>query len=157
MTYYDYVAEGYDELHKEEQLRKLKVIVDNLEIGPSDRVLDVGCGPGFAAELMDANITGIDPSEELLKRCPFKAVKGRAEELPFPDNAFDVVISVTAIHNFEFIGKGLQEMKRVGKHRFVFSVLKKAKRFYDINTHIRRIFKVIKTIDEGTDLIYFCE
>jgi hypothetical protein len=44
-TYYDIIASGYDELHRHEQRRKLKTIIEHLPshaIEPSDLLLDVG-------------------------------------------------------------------------------------------------------------------
>jgi ubiquinone/menaquinone biosynthesis C-methylase UbiE len=47
-NYYDAIAKGYDKLHKQEQQRKLKVILPHLEIKPTDMFVDVGCGTGVA-------------------------------------------------------------------------------------------------------------
>lgn len=48
--YYNAIAAGYDELHLEEQRRKLKTLLTRLEVRPGDAVLDVGCGSGVAFE-----------------------------------------------------------------------------------------------------------
>jgi ubiquinone/menaquinone biosynthesis C-methylase UbiE len=48
VTYYDGIAKGYDRLHKQEQQRKLKVILPHLQIKPTDMFVDVGCGTGVA-------------------------------------------------------------------------------------------------------------
>jgi ubiquinone/menaquinone biosynthesis C-methylase UbiE len=156
MGYYDEIAESYEGLHKEEQLNKIRIIAEHLDIKPDDKVLDVGCGPGFAAEVIEADFTGIDPSAELVKKAPFRALVGCAEDLPFDDDSFDVVISITAIHNFDDIRKGLEEMRRVGKDRFAFSILKKSPKFDEIETLIRELFEVGKAIGEEKDVIFFC-
>jgi hypothetical protein len=44
--YYNIIAAGYDELHLEEQKRKLKTLLTKLEVRTTDWVLDVGCGSG---------------------------------------------------------------------------------------------------------------
>lgn len=155
--YYDLIADGYSELHKEEQLKKLQVIADNLDVRKEAKLLDVGCGPGYSTDFFECNIIGIDPSGKLLEQCSFKTVKGFAENLPFEDNSFDIVISVTVIHNFKDYQKGLSEIERVGKDRFVFSLLKKSQRFISIKDYIYNEFDVRKVIEEDKDLIIFAQ
>ena len=154
MNYYDETARGYDELHGEEQLKKLKIIADEIKATKDTKLLDVGCGTGLSAKVFNCNITGIDPAENLLKQCSFKTIKAKAESLPFKDNSFDVVIAVTSIHNFDDIEKGLKEIKRVGKDQFALTVLKKAKNCNEIINKIKELFKIIKEIDEDKDKIF---
>ena len=153
MTYYDDISPGYNELHKEEQLNKLRIIKENLEINKSDRLLDVGCGTGFSLEYFDCDSTGLEPSKEMT-RDNKKIIIGKAENLPFENNSFDIVISVTAIHNFNDIEKGLKEIKRVGKNKFALSVLKKSKSFELIKKLIYEIFKIKKEIKEEKDIVF---
>ncbi len=155
MTYYDKISKGYNELYGEEQLKKINIILNNIKIKKSDKLLDVGCGTGFYLNLFKCNVTGVDPSEELLKQCKHKTVKANAEELPFKDDEFDWVISITAIHNFKNIDKALDEIKRVGKH-FVFSILKKSKKFDHIADLIKKKINIKKIIIEEKDVIVFC-
>ncbi len=157
MTYYDQIAESYDELHGEEQLAKARIILQNLTISPDDSLLDVGCGTGIATELFPCKKTGIDPSADLLKSAKFKTIVGKAESLPFPDNSFDIVISLTAVHNFDDSRKGLEEMRRVSRRDMVISVLKKSSKFAGIEKCINEIFKVIKNVEEAHDVIFFCK
>jgi SAM-dependent methyltransferase len=74
-------------------------------IGAGDRVLDVACGTGvvgLTAARSGAKVTGIDLTPELIARARENAAlmgsdstfhEGDAEELPFPDASFDVVVS----------------------------------------------------------------
>jgi SAM-dependent methyltransferase len=79
-----------------------KEVVARAALAPGDRVLDLGCGTGNVALLAaraGAVVTGVDPAERLVEvareRVPGASfVVGFAEELPFADAAFDVVISV---------------------------------------------------------------
>lgn len=153
--YYDSIAEGYDELHREEQLKKLKIIADILPVHKDDLMLDVGCGTGISAEIFDCELIGLDPSKKLLEKCSFRTVNASAEEIPFLDKYFDVVISVTAIQNFDDYKKGLLEMKRVGVDRFAFSVLKKTSELNNIKFFIEENFDVKKIVEEEKDLIFF--
>ena len=50
MRYYDSISEGYEELHAEEQLKKIAVIKKHLKPKPTDKLLDVGCGTGLTTE-----------------------------------------------------------------------------------------------------------
>ena len=156
MAYYDSIAPSYDSLHKEEQIRKLAIIRENLLIQKRDKLLDVGCGTGFSLQFFKCNCIGIEPSQEMAQQNKNldKIIIGCAESLPFPDDFFDLVISITAIHNFADIEKGLREMKRVGKDRFAFSVLKKSRQLKRIKRLIQEIYPIKKTIDEKHDLIF---
>ncbi|MBD3303714.1 methyltransferase domain-containing protein [Candidatus Woesearchaeota archaeon] len=156
MNYYDETARGYNELHGEEQLKKLKIIANEIKVNKDTKLLDVGCGTGLSAKVFYCNITGIDPSKELLKQCPFKTIKAKAESLPFKGNEFDVVIAVTSIHNFDDIEAGLKEIKRVGKDWFALTVLKKAGNADEILEKIKQIFKIKQQIKEGKDRILIC-
>ncbi|MBU0615967.1 MAG: class I SAM-dependent methyltransferase [Nanoarchaeota archaeon] len=161
MTYYDDISSGYEELHKEEQLKKVEEIKKHLKLEKTDKLLDVGCGTGLTTEPWDCQRYGIDPAPKLLERArqkdkiEFKLAP--AEDIPYPDHHFDVVISITAIQNFQDIEKGLKEIKRVGKDKFVLSFLKKSGKKSMIDYAIRKLFKVDKTIEEDKDLIYICE
>jgi ubiquinone/menaquinone biosynthesis C-methylase UbiE len=157
MAYYDEIASGYDELHGEEQKNKMRIINSILEgwnVKP-EQILDVGCGTGLSTP---KGSFGCDPSEELLKQhpgYPSKTVKAEAESLPFDGRQFDVVISVTAIHNFHDVEQGLKEIKRVGR-RFILSILKKSNKFDEIKRLITEIFNVEQTIEEDKDIIFVC-
>ncbi|MBU0666548.1 MAG: class I SAM-dependent methyltransferase [Nanoarchaeota archaeon] len=155
-TYYDEIFVGYDDLHRKEQEKKLRIIANNLKVSPSDKLLDVGCGTGFSKEFFDCEWIGVDPAKNLLKKSLGKTVCASAESLPFSDDSFDIVISVTAIHNFSNFKKGFLEMKRVGKEKFVFSILKCSKSFGEINKFINSFFKISEVVEEEKDVIFFC-
>jgi len=158
-NYYDEIAEGYEELHEEEQLKKIEIIKKDLKVKKSDKLLDVGCGTGLTTESWDCERFGIDPSEGLLKRARKKDKieykLAPAEEIPYDDDYFDVVISVTAIQNFSDISKGLNEIKRVCKDKVVLSFLKKSLKRKEIEEKIKKLFKIEKIVEEDKDLIFF--
>lgn len=75
---------------------------------PETRVLDVGCGTGnYAAALTAATscrVSGVDPSQRMLDcaraAAPWESLaQGNAENLPFGDDSFDVVMSTDVIHH----------------------------------------------------------
>jgi demethylmenaquinone methyltransferase/2-methoxy-6-polyprenyl-1,4-benzoquinol methylase len=157
MKYYDQISKSYNELHGQEQLNKLRIIKENLDIRKDNLLLDVGCGTGISSQF-DCNVISLDPSIQLLNFNKNKnKFLGIAEKLPFKDNTFDIVVSMTAIHNFKDIEKSLKEMKRVGKGEFVFSILKKSDKFNKIEKLIKKHFKINKLIEEEKDVIFFCD
>ena len=94
---------------------------------PGEEVLDAGCGTGifsrdFLAE--GVRVVGLDLSGPMLNRAvkktagySFFGVRGDILHLPFKDNSFDKVISVTA---FEFIAdarSAVDELFRVARPR----------------------------------------
>lgn len=92
-------------------------------IGRGQRVLDVGCGPGaLTAELVsragaDA-VSAVDPSASFAaavrERLPEVDVRrSAAEQLPFPDGAFDAVLAQLVVHFMTDPVAGLREMGRV--------------------------------------------
>jgi ubiquinone/menaquinone biosynthesis C-methylase UbiE len=127
-SHFDLIAEGYDEslpAHVvEHYLRKRTEFV--LDICPAGDGLDVGCGTGgLAARLAERGLamTGVDPSEGMLevmrRRSPgVRAVHGSGTELPFPDDAFDLVMCVAVMHHVADPGDvraTLAEMVRVSR------------------------------------------
>lgn len=155
MLDYDSMAGSYNELHGEEQLKKLSIIKKRIKTGKNTKILDVGCGTGISSDF-GCFAVGIDPSPGLLEYNRHFKILGTAEALPFKSNSFDYVISVTSMHNFSDIAQSINEMKRVGKMDFVFSVLKKAKKFYLIKHAIESNFKLNRKIEEEKDAIFFC-
>lgn len=86
------------------------------------RVLDVGCGKGrFARVLQEQNpgaeIWGLDISEEMLRFVPagIHTVAGSMTELPFATSAFDFVYATESLEHAVEIERAVQEMCRVLK------------------------------------------
>lgn len=158
MNYYNSISRSYNELHREEQLNKIRLIKDNLKIKKQDFLLDVGCGTGIFAEEFNCIKIGIDQSIEMLKQGKNAFyMQAHAENLPFKDNCFDKVISITAIHNFRNIRKGLEEIKRISRKDIALSILKRSSKIYEIKNHIKELFKITKTIEEDKDIIFFAK
>ena len=145
-------------MHKKEQLSKIRLIKDNLKIKKQDFLLDVGCGTGIFAEEFNCIKIGVDPAINLLNQGKNAFyIQACAENLPFRDNSFDFVISVTAIHNFKNLRKGLEEIKRISKKDVALSILKRSSKLDEIKNNIKGLFKIIKIIDEDKDLIFFAK
>jgi len=169
-NYYDGIAKGYDELHGEEQLKKLELIGKEIRtdsrlkdfIKSTYKLLDIGCGTGISTGFFKVKEKyGVDPSKSLIRiaRNNYSTITftvGSAEQLLYKDKQFDVIISLTAIQNFDNLEKGLNEMKRVGKDKYILTFLKKSPKRERIEELIEKKFKIIKRIEEDKDVIYFC-
>lgn len=118
-TAYDQFMGRYSRPLSAELLR----LVDLL---PTQRALDVGCGPGALTELLvDALgsdlVHGVDPSAAFIAAARLRLpgvtfTEGRAERLPYEDNAFDIVLAQLVVHFMSDPIKGLNEMHRVARH-----------------------------------------
>jgi len=99
------------------------VAVGRAELSPTDRILDIGCGPGAALRQAAGIVThgalaGVDPSPVLVsiarRRVPIADVRvGTAESLPFPDHTFTVVWAINSFHHWRDVAAGLVEVRRV--------------------------------------------
>ena len=94
------------------------------------KILDVGCGKGFllydilkicpGAQVFGLDISdyALDNAKEEIKNC---LSLGSATNLPWKDNEFDLVLSITTLHNLyaHDLDKALREIERVGKNKYV--------------------------------------
>jgi len=154
MDYYDEIANGYDELHQEEQLQKLAAIKVALP-KPFTTVLDIGCGTGVSMNHF-GNTAGIDPSIKLIEIAKKKGLNAKvadAKSLPFQDDQFDLVTCITAFHHCK---DAINEIIRVAKDTVVFSLLKKA-HLNECEQIIKNKLVITKRIDEEKDIILICK
>jgi ubiquinone/menaquinone biosynthesis C-methylase UbiE len=90
-------------------------LVDQADPRPGQRVLEIGCGTGNLALLLnrlrpEVHIVGLDPDPKALARARRKAARralavqldrGFAEELPYADASFDRILSAFMFHHLE--------------------------------------------------------
>ena len=96
-----------------------ELVFDRLGLGPGDRLLDIACGSGLAAEFgarRGADVSGLDASSALVDiaraRTPSGDFRvGTMFSLPFADGSFDVATSFNGI--WKGCEKALQEASRV--------------------------------------------
>ena len=104
-------------------------------------ILDIATGTAdfaiSAAKHTEANITGIDISDQMInvgnKKIQQKKLNNRiklsiedSENLPFHDNSYDAITAGFGVRNFENLEKGLQEINRVLKPKGVLVILETA-------------------------------
>jgi SAM-dependent methyltransferase len=92
-----------------------------IEAAQPSSVLEVGCGTGeFAARMVSAlpqaEVVAIDQSERLVEVTASRGVTVRladVQELPFGDDAFDVVAALWMLYHVPDLHRGLAEIARV--------------------------------------------
>jgi ubiquinone/menaquinone biosynthesis C-methylase UbiE len=99
-------------------------IGDWIELGQSNQVLELGCGPGKYVALLSTlgfNVVGVDPlvfpSWEMIRENTSATLLDSvyAENLPFSSEYFDHAVCLGALLYFESPEKALSELKRVVK------------------------------------------
>jgi demethylmenaquinone methyltransferase/2-methoxy-6-polyprenyl-1,4-benzoquinol methylase len=107
--------------------------LQGLTISPETKVLDLCCGSGQATKFLvqfSQDVTGLDVSPVSLERAlgnvpQARYVEALAEEMPFPDNQFDLVHTSVAMHEMKpsILRQILQEVYRVLKPGGVFTLV----------------------------------
>lgn len=106
-------------------------LIETYRLPDDAKILDVGCGKGFLLYefkklLPNCSVTGFDVSEYGLKNAkeeikeqvfPYKA----QDVYPFGNHAFDLVISITTLHNLHLfeLKTAVKEIERVGKNKYI--------------------------------------
>ncbi len=97
---------------------------------PGERVLDLGCGAGWATRLMaqvvgaterPGQVVGLDVSDEMIRRARAASaaydnvmfVAGSAQQIPWEENFFDKVLSVESFYYYADQDRALAELFRV--------------------------------------------
>lgn len=102
-------------------------LLEQANVQPGQRVLDLGCGTGLLTRMVkefvpEARVTGLDGDEEVLKIAREKS-RGMdiqwdhalAFEMPYPDDSFDAVVSSFVTHHLmgEDKVRAFKEVRRV--------------------------------------------
>ncbi len=100
-------------------------MANHYDLPSKPKILDIGCGKGyllydFLKVIPDAEVYGIDISNYAISHSHAKIrnnlMVGNAINLPWPNNYFDLVISINTLHCLHSydLHKALIEMERVG-------------------------------------------
>lgn len=120
------IARVYDAWYQSPEGRAIDTSVEKfirslVKPMPGERVLDVGCGTGNQLLMLNRlglNISGIDASQPMIDRARERLgnrctlMTGMAEDLPFDDNEFDLVL---LINTLEFLDHPLQALREAGR------------------------------------------
>jgi SAM-dependent methyltransferase len=127
---YGYGGYTYDKKYWEKTARYL---LEYFDIKDGMKILDIGCAKGFLLyDIKKINptlkICGIDISryaiEHAKEEIKENLISASAENLPFDDNYFDLVISINTIDHLDKAGcaKAVQEIERVKKEKSFITV-----------------------------------
>jgi arsenite methyltransferase len=108
-------------------VRRRQLVREALAAARGERILDVGCGPGYyVAELAeqvtaDGHVTGIDASGPMLAVARDRCAdvrntdfhEGDATSLPFDDAEFDAAVSVQVLEYVPDVDTALAEIRRI--------------------------------------------
>jgi demethylmenaquinone methyltransferase/2-methoxy-6-polyprenyl-1,4-benzoquinol methylase len=105
-------------------------VVELAKVQSGNRALDLCCGTGdiaLALARQGAETVGLDFSEKMLEVAAtrqrnfksqisnLKFIQGDAQQIPFPENSFDIVTVGYGLRNLASWERGLEEMLRVAK------------------------------------------
>jgi SAM-dependent methyltransferase len=115
-------GEGMEERH----LPIVAPMLALMDLEPTDRVLDVGCGNGWlvrrlATQVPNGWAVGIDVSDEMIRRAELasagvpntKFLHGTAEQIPAEPGSFTKVLSIESAYYWHDPARGLGEIYRV--------------------------------------------
>ena len=115
-------GDSYDRFMGRWSIELAPVFADYGGVEAGQQLLDVGCGSGVLTEELARrvgakNVAGIDPSP-MLEACAARVPgadlrQGAAEDLPWPDDAFDAALAQLVVHFMSDPEAGVVEMARV--------------------------------------------
>lgn len=102
-------------------------VVDLLDVQPSDRVLEIGSGPGVAIELLAGRagfVAGVDPSDVMVRQAArrnrtalaegrVQLLQGDVARLPYPASSFTKACAIHSVYFWPSLVGGLREVHRV--------------------------------------------
>jgi len=102
--------------------------IARMNVAENARVLDIGCGSGWATRLLadyaaGGRVTGIDISDEMIQLAREQSKSygnvdfeiASAERLPFADDEFTYAFSMESLYYYRDLPRALQEINRVMK------------------------------------------
>lgn len=115
-THREYYASGsYD-------IDRLNWTISNfVSVSAGGKVLEIGCGDGSLLQLLvqkGIDATGVDASSSGIERCIAKGLSARCldvstEPLPFPQDCFDLIVSLETFEHLMNVHFAAQEVRRV--------------------------------------------
>jgi ubiquinone/menaquinone biosynthesis C-methylase UbiE len=116
-------ADSYDELYREEQARKFRVVIELIEPTEEDLILDAGCGTALLAEFLQTvgcRLVGVDFARSMIKKAMSKTgsrnvdlVIADVDALPFAPGSFTKTLAITLAQNLLDPAATLRELDRV--------------------------------------------
>jgi len=126
-----WAAAGEGEKMQRHHLNITEKTLRLMDLRPGERVLDLGCGSGWATRLVArlvgegpegfGQVVGLDVSDEMVRLARETSkefenilyVQGSAEKIPWEENFFDKVLSVESFYYYADQDRALMELFRV--------------------------------------------
>jgi len=164
---YNSSFEYYDDRYRSIQLQKYELAFKKANF-QSKLILDAGCGTGLLythliknlSKSARSNFICLDISLNMLKKIKIKEefkeekahlslILSDMENLPFRENLFDLIVSITSLQNLPDIFQGVSELIRISKRgtEFYLSILKKDTRLKKLISKYKPYFNDIILIN----------
>ena len=95
-------SRAIEKIQEQLTLKLVQSLIPGINL--DSKILDAGCGSGFSMQTLQklgfANVWGIDSSKEMIelaKKKRLNAALGELEKIPFEDETFDAIISISAL------------------------------------------------------------
>ena len=126
-----WAAAGEGEKMERHHLNITEKTLRLMDLRPGERVLDLGCGSGWATRLLArlvgegpegfGQVVGVDVSDEMVRQAREASrefenilyVHGSAQQIPWEENFFDKVLSVESFYYYPDQDRALMELFRV--------------------------------------------
>lgn len=126
-----WAEEGRGEEMQKHHISIAEQTIQAMGLKPGQRVLDLGCGSGWATRIMArivgegsenvGQVVGLDVSDEMVRRARAQSrdfenvmyVWGSAEQIPWQDSFFDRMLSIESFYYYADQDKSLDELRRV--------------------------------------------
>jgi arsenite methyltransferase len=125
-----WAEQGRGEEMEQHHISITEQTIERMELGPGDRVLDLGCGAGWASRLLarrvadpanPGQVVGLDISDEMIRRARAGSrdfdnlmfVVGQADQVPWQENFFNKVLSVESFYYYPDQDRVLNDLFRV--------------------------------------------
>lgn len=153
---YDKVSKVYDQV-REGNPEMVQQLLEEVSLGKSSLVLDVGCGTGNNTILMDATIdasvVGLDLSFGMLQKAYEKSsqiplIQAPADKIPFTASSFDFVFMTEVLHHLPDIPTTFQEIYRILKNSSPLCIVTQAHNQID-HRMTSRFFPGTATVDKS--------
>ncbi len=105
-------------------MEQLRILLDTLQLGSSNRVIELGCGNGLIAEYVsdqtEARVTGVDLAYDAIERAGRRVAAkadrlrfetGNMNALEFREGSFDTAISIDTLYFVADLGETLRQIK----------------------------------------------
>lgn len=123
---FERTASSYDLRWAKYNLGSHLATIRNLPLRGNERILDLGCGTGelerhIQCKWPGVTVVGVDLCQKMVSHArakvsqelPIRFLCANAQNLPFPDGVFDLVVSSSAFHFIPDSEGALREIKRV--------------------------------------------